>query len=199
MKVRTIPLWLTVVAAATSPWTAYTLTAYTMLSPQPGKTATTVHTGYVGRLALATRKKERSRVVEISFVKSGGLAGPMTRVQGTVHLGDASSGDLPSHVTGDAAYQRQLAPSETEMLRAGAQPDLLTKAAAGIAAPAGGAADLEQYAITVRTADGKDHRAVFRLSGGDDEMQAVPPATAKFLAWLYQESHKILNARIKPR
>jgi hypothetical protein len=148
-------------------------------------------------LAMAARRKRRSSIVEISFVKSGGFAGPLTRVQGTVHLGDGATGHQQAQVTGDSSYQRQLAPSETEMLRAGAQPESLSKAAAAMAEQAGGPADLEQYTINVKTADGQQHQAIFHTSGANE--QGVPPATAKFLAWLQQEAQKILAEKAKSK
>lgn len=136
--------------------------------------------------------------MEITFVKSGGLAGPMTRVQGTIHLKDGGA-----EVTGDAAYHRQLAPSETEMLRAGADPQSLSQSANRLAAAqsAGrGTGDIEHYTITVKTADGKTHNVSLNAPGGGGaNMEAVAAPTAKFLSWLQQESQNILTAKMKAK
>lgn len=156
----------------------------------------------VGRASAAPGEKSEParrniKIMEISFVKSGGLAGPMTRVQGTVHLNDGGA-----EVTGDAAYHRQLAPAETEMLRAGADPQSLSQTATRLAAAqsAGrGTGDIEHYTITVKTADGKTHNVTLNAPGGGSDMEAVAPPTAKFLSWLQQESQNILTAKMKAR
>jgi hypothetical protein len=141
------------------------------------------------------RRVERNSIMQISFVKSGGFAGPMTRVQGTVNLKDNQP-----EVTGDAAYQRRLAPDETAMLRAGAEPALLSQAVAGIAsaqARGKGAADLEHYTVNVKTADGKSHEVTFNTSGNSTEMVGVPPATAKLFSWIQEEAQQILKNKLK--
>lgn len=144
--------------------------------------------------ARSSKAAERKRIVEISFVKSGGIAGPMTRVQGTVHFNH----DV-AEVTGDAAYSRQLAPDETEMLRAGANPDSLKQTATQLAkrSSSGGAADIEHYTITVKTADGKTHNISLNSTGGAEA--GVSPAAAKFLSWLQKESQSILQAKMQSR
>lgn len=153
---------------------------------------------YGAKCAVPARKSkaaERKRIVEISFVKSGGIAGPMTRVQGTVHFNH----DV-AQVTGDAAYSRQLAPDETEMLRAGANPDSLKQTASQLAAKQGsshGAADIEHYTITVKTADGKTHNISLNSTGGSEP--GVSPAAAKFLSWLQKESQSILQAKMQSK
>jgi len=140
--------------------------------------------------------RRKNKIMEISFVKSGGLAGPMTRVQGTIHLKDGGA-----EVTGDAAYHRRLAPAETEMLRAGADPHSLSQTANRLATTqnAGrGTGDIEHYTITVTTADGKTHNVSLNAPGGAD-MEAVAAPTAKFLSWLQQESQNILTAKMKAK
>ena len=63
-------------------------------------------------------ESERTSTMQISFVKSGGLSGAMTRVQGTINLKDGQP-----EINGDSAYHRELALPEIEMLRAGAEPE----------------------------------------------------------------------------
>jgi hypothetical protein len=145
-------------------------------------------------LAISSRsRRERNSIMEISFIKSGGFAGAMTRVQGTIHLNDGPK------VTGDSAYNRTLAPNESEAIRAGAEPSLLSQAASQISAKQAkgkGVGDLEHYAISVKTSDGKVHDVSLNTSGSSAEMEGVPPATAQFLRWLQQEAQKILTQKM---
>jgi len=131
--------------------------------------------------------------MEISFVKSGGFAGPMTRIQGKINLRDGAA-----EVTGDASYHRQLDANETQMLRAGAEPSLLSETGKQIAAAPGGrgAADLEHYTVTVKTSDGKTQEISLNIPGGP-ENQSIAPAAAHFLNWLQSEAQKILAAKMK--
>ncbi len=144
---------------------------------------------------LNSRSVERAKIMEISFVKSGGIAGPMTRVQGTIHFKDTAA-----EVTGDAAYSRQLAQDEAEMLRAGADPNALKQTASQLAArqsSSRGAADMDHYTITIKTADGKTQNITLNSSGGSEP--GVAPATAKFLSWLQRESQNILRAKMQSK
>jgi hypothetical protein len=135
--------------------------------------------------------------VQISFVKSGGFAGRMTRVEGAIDLRDSHG-----EITGAGGYHRQLESKEIDMVRAGAQPQLLFQAAstlASVAAASGGMADVEQYKVNIKTSDGKDQEIILSTSGADDELNQVPPAAAKFISWLQQETQKILAEKMKSR
>jgi broad specificity phosphatase PhoE len=149
------------------------------------------------RLRYGNNAIQRTSIMQISFVKSGGFAGPMTRVQGTINLKD---GD-PS-VDGDASYHRTLAPSEAETIRAGADPAVLSKATSQLAAvqSAGkGMGDVEQYNISVKTSDGKTHNVSLNASGSTAEMQGVDPAAAKFFSFIQAEAQRILSAKMKAK
>jgi hypothetical protein len=142
----------------------------------------------------AAHRKARSSIVRISFIKSGGFAGPMTRVEGRIDL----SGDHGS-ISGDGSYHRDLSTTEVQDLRVGAQPQLVTKAASTLAAATSGMADVEQYNLRIRTEDGKDHDAVLPAPADAEELQDVPPQTAKFLMWLQQQAQQILTEKFKSR
>jgi phosphohistidine phosphatase SixA len=130
---------------------------------------------------------QRSPVVQITFVRSGGFAFPARKsVQGTIDLHDDHA-----EVSSDTAYHRVLSPDEAEQLRAGADPAELSKAAGQIAARTRGAADLDHYQIAVTTKDGKTHDISLNTSGASNELQDLPPAAAKFLRWVQQEAQKI--------
>jgi phosphohistidine phosphatase SixA len=157
--------------------------------------ASVVRLRYGGqRLAPASNASKRTSIMQISFVKSGGFAGAMTRVQGTVDLEDGHA-----EVNGDAAYHRSLTPNEAEALRAGAEPSVLAQAASQIAATQAkrkGMGDLEQYDISVKTSDGKTHSVKLNTSGSSTELEGVSPAAAKFLQWLRRESQNILKQKM---
>jgi phosphohistidine phosphatase SixA len=131
------------------------------------------------------------QAMEISFIKSGGLS-PITRVQGTIYVNNGTA-----EVTGDPAYRRQLARDETDLVRAGADPTLLSRAATVLANKQGrGAADMENYLITIKTSDGNIHQVSLNFSGGD--VEGIPPPAAKFLSWLRKESRSILTQKMQP-
>ncbi len=134
---------------------------------------------------------ERSRVVQITFTRSGGFAFPARKsVKGTIDLHDDRA-----EVSSDATYHRVLAPDEAEELRAGADPAELSKAAGQIAARTRGAADLDHYQIAITTKDGKTHDVSLNTSGASNELQDVSPAVAKLLRWVQQEAQRIQQYR----
>lgn len=138
------------------------------------------------------KTKEGSQVMEISFVKSGGIS-PITRVQGTIHLNDGTA-----EVTGDASYHRQLARDEANFIQVGADPTLLSQAATAIAnKPRRGMGDVDHYLITIKTADGATHQVSLNSSGGDTE--GISPEAARFLSWVRHESQSILTHKMQQK
>jgi broad specificity phosphatase PhoE len=134
---------------------------------------------------------ERSPIVQITFVRSGGFAFPARNsVKGTIDLHDDQA-----EVSSEGAYHRVLTPDEAQQLRAGADPAELSKAAGQIAARTRGAADLDQYQITVTTKDGKTHDISLNTSGASNELQDVSPAAAKLVRWVQQEAQRIQEHR----
>jgi len=124
--------------------------------------------------------------MQFTFSRSGGFAGAIRNVQGTVSFKNDGA-----EVTSETSYHRALANDEIEQLRAGADPAQLTKAAAQIAARTKGSADLDRYHITVQTEDGKSHNVDLSTSGASNELQGVAPATLAFIRWMSDESKKI--------
>jgi hypothetical protein len=165
-----------------------------ILTMDRGQTSTVrLRYGDTGNLHAEGIKAARGRqVMEISFVKSGGIS-PITRVQGTIYLNDDTA-----KVTGDASYRRQLDRDETDSIRAGADPTLLSQAATAIAnKPGRGTGDVEHYLITIKTTDGNIHHISLNSSGGDT--QGIPPQAAKFLSWLRHESQSILTQKMQQK
>jgi hypothetical protein len=135
--------------------------------------------------------RQRSPVVQITFVRSGGFAFPARKpVKGMIDLHDDRG-----EVSSEAGYHRVLASDETEQLRDGADPAELSKAAGQIAARTRGAADLDHYQIAVTTKDGKVHDISLNTSGASNELQDVSPAVAKLLRWVQQEAQRIQEHR----
>jgi hypothetical protein len=135
-----------------------------------------------------TMLNDRSPVMQISFVKSGGFAFfPKKTVKGTVTLKDDAA-----EVTSDAAYHRTLGRDETEALRTGADPSELQKAIAQITGnQKAGAADMDHYHITVTTKDGKSHDLDLNTSLSSNELRGVSPGVVKLLRWIQDEAQKI--------
>lgn len=131
---------------------------------------------------------ERTSIMEISFVRSGGMSAAMTRVQGSVNLKDEAR-----EVSGDADYKRTMDAGEVDTLRAGADPSVLPAAAAQIKKR--GSAG-EHYLINVKTSDGKSNQVDLNLSGNPEELKGVSPAAAKFLGWVQQEADKIYRRKM---
>ena len=131
--------------------------------------------------------------MQISFVRSGGLFYSARKaVKGTVHLKDEGA-----EVSSDTTYHRSLAPTEADELRSGADPAELDKASKQIANQRkGGAADMDDYQITITTQDGKSHQVHLNLSPDPKELQGISPATADFLRWIQREADKIKAHRV---
>jgi hypothetical protein len=135
--------------------------------------------------------KKRSTVVKLEFKRSGGFA-PITNASGSVTFGDNDA-----HVSAnDGNYQRALAPSEAEALRAAADPSNLSKAATP---PTNRALrDGFQYDFVITTKDGARHNLTINTAGPTDLNQLSPNA-AQLLKWAADESQAILKHRSAAR
>jgi len=135
----------------------------------------------------AAMLKERSRVMRVDFVKSGGYTGMIGRVAGTINFqndhADVSSGNN---------YKRQLAPEEGS--RARVDPAELEQFANEMRTRTSRSADLDHYHVTMTTEDGKTHNIDFNSSGASNELQGLPTGAVSFVRWLREESTKIRNA-----
>ena len=131
--------------------------------------------------------------MQISFVRSGGFAGPATRVQGTINLNGGQA-----EVTGDAAYRRTLSADETEAVREGADPSALTQAANLIAASQAksGVGDVDNYTISLKTSDSKTYNVSLNAPVNPSDLQGISPAVAKFLSWLQKEAQNIFTRKM---
>ena len=161
----------------------------TILQLRYGSSAPSPPAGGMAGLGMLN---ERSPVVQITFVRSGGFAGAARQpVRGTIELKDDQA-----DVSAEGGYHRSLAPEETAQLRAGAaDPSALDKAKHQIGARTRGAGDLDNYLITVKTKDGKTHNVSLNTSGSSTELQDVSPAVAQLLRWLRDETKKIQAQR----
>ena len=131
--------------------------------------------------------------MQISFARSGGLFYSARKaIKGTIRLQDGAADVSSDAAYHRATYRRALAPGEAEELRTGADPVELEKASQQIASERKpGAADLDDYQITVTTQDGKSHQVHINLSPDPKELQGVSPATANLLRWIQHEADKI--------
>lgn len=126
--------------------------------------------------------------MQISFVRSGGFGYPLRKaIEGIINL----KNDV-AEVSSGAAYRRTLAPQEAEQLRTSVDPVELDKASKQIANNRkGGAADLDDYHITITTKDGQSHDVHLSMSPDSHELQGVSPAVANLLRWIQHEAQKI--------
>lgn len=132
--------------------------------------------------------------MRISFVKSGGIAGAMTRVEGSVEPGESGY-----ELSGDAGYRRTLTSEERAMLQAGAAPEALTRAAQQLAALAPrDYRDVEHYTVTVETVSA-DHCKVSLQFNPAVDLSGVQQDTVQFFSWLQLEAQRILTAKMKGR
>jgi hypothetical protein len=127
--------------------------------------------------------------MQIKFVRSGGIAGAATNVEGVVKFGDDGV-----QVNSDVAkYDRKLPAEEAEQLRSAA--DAASRATAKGAAGAEPSAirDGYQYEITILTNDGKTHGLTLDGEGG------ISPEIANLGNWVRQETQKIWSHKISNR
>lgn len=136
-----------------------------------------------------------SRVMKISFVRSGGLAAmPGLRVEGVVDLDDRGA-----KVTSEPSkYRRELPTAEVEQLRLVADPARMSQARAALASPSRKLYDAYQYDITVDTSDGKRQRLTFNAAGGDEVDQAAP-GLGSLVRWIDNEAERIKEHRLGNR
>jgi hypothetical protein len=133
--------------------------------------------------------KREDQVVEISFVRSGGFAGPATRIQAKVNL-DKPDGQVVSE---PSKYNRQLTASESERLRHAAR-ELSSGTPSFSTASPGAVRDGYQYDITINTKDGKTHTVSL-------QQNAPAPNTVSpdLVTWVQEEAERIWAHRIANR
>lgn len=126
--------------------------------------------------------EDRSKVMKISFVRSGGFAGPATNVEGEIVFDDKGA-----RIVAPGGYERKLAPEEAQQLRAAADPARLAAAQRAAAQP-GNMRDAFQYDISVSTNDGKTHT----LTVGDpDRLKSASPEMGQLMTSIQDEIDKI--------
>jgi broad specificity phosphatase PhoE len=137
----------------------------------------------------------RSRVMKISFVRSGGLAAmPGLSVEGVVDLDDRGA----KVTSASSKYQRELPTAEVEQLRLAADPARMSQARAVLASPSRKLHDAYQYDITVATSDGKSQKLTFNAAGGDEFDQAAP-GLGRMVRWIDNEAQRIKEHRFGNR
>ncbi len=137
--------------------------------------------------AVAWNQKTAIRgtsVVQIRFVRSGGIAGSMTSVEGVV---DLKSG-TPS-VTSAGNYDRKLAPDEVERLRCAV--DTSAKCAEPGRPPM---PDGYTYDVFITQKDGKVRSLKFQPE--NKEQQGISP---ELTSWVQEEVRRIWDFRLKQR
>jgi len=142
----------------------------------------------------ATAKKE-VRVMQIKFVRSGGIAAlPGLTVEGTIELGDQA----PKVTSDGAKYRRDLTGSEADELRSVAAPDAMSTARSALAARSSAPRDAYHYEISVATSDGKTQKVTLNAAGGE-EVGRVAPGVGRLVQWIDQEAQRIKEHRLQNR
>jgi len=148
-----------------------------------------------GASTQAPMSTRRSRVMKISFVRSGGLAAmPGLSVEGVVDLDDRGA----KVTSASSKYQRELPTAEVEQLRLAADPARMSQARAVLASPSRKLHDAYQYDITVATSDGKSQKLTFNAAGGDEFDQAAP-GLGSMVRWIDTEAQRIKEHRFGNR
>ena len=138
-----------------------------------------------GAFAFNTKTTIRgTSVVQIRFVRSGGIAGNMTSVEGVVDL----KSETPS-VTSAGKYDRKLAPDEVERLRCAV--DTPAKCAERNTAPV---PDGYTYDVFVTQKDGKVLPLKFQPE--NKEQHGISPELER---WVQEEVRRIWDFRLKQR
>jgi hypothetical protein len=126
-------------------------------------------------------EEKGSNVVQIKFVRSGGMAGRATRVEGAVTFNT----DGAIVISDDGKYHRNLPLAQAEQLRS----------AAGAAVDVGKTEkkpspvrDAFSYLVTIVTEDGKTHQITLDNSAG--------PKASGLSDWVQMETQKIWEHRI---
>jgi hypothetical protein len=145
--------------------------------------------------AGAAPAKREVRVMQIKFVRSGGVAAmPGLTVEGTIELGDQAPA-----VTSDAAkYRRDLAGPEADELRSAAAPGAMSTAKSALASRSAAPRDAYHYEISVATSDGKTQRIALNAAGGE-EVGHVAPGVGRLVRWIDQEAQRIKEHRLQSR
>lgn len=112
--------------------------------------------------------------MKMTFVRSGGFAGPMTRVEGSVDF----NGEKATVTSASRGYRRELEAGEARDLRKAADPASWPAASKD----SGPSRDSFQYDVTVTTDDGSMRKTTFYD-------QPSTPLTE----WIKQESDRIFS------
>jgi hypothetical protein len=131
----------------------------------------------------------RSSVVQIKFVRSGGIAGNMTRVEGLVDLKDNN----PSVHSAGTSYARALTTVEADHLRCIADPkSKCADSASDVhAAPI---PDGRTYDVSITMQNGNVRSFTFQPEKGGK--QGLSP---ELMSWIQQETDAIWNYRLSQR
>ena len=111
--------------------------------------------------------------MKMTFVRSGGFAGPMMRVEGTVDF----EGDQATVTSARKNYRRELDAAESQMLKKAASEKI---AGGSKAMP-----DSFQYDVVVTQADGKTERETVQ---GD--------SSSPLIEWIKKESERIFSQKL---
>jgi hypothetical protein len=131
----------------------------------------------------------RASVVQIKFVRSGGIAGNMTRVEGSIDLG----GDKPAVTSEAGQYKRILAPEEADKLRCAVDTTAKCEPQRG-ASGAPPIPDAMTYNITVTQQDGKT-----RSLSAQPERGPGAQISPELMSWIQAEAKAIWAHRLSQR
>jgi hypothetical protein len=158
-------------------------------SPSPG--------GALGKASStheSAASNGRSEVMQITFKRSGGVAGmPGLDVEATI--------DLLAHpaVVTSGAYRRPLAATEIPLLRVAAELLRTAETRRALAALPGTLNDAYHYEIALVTSDGTTHRVALNAADGGQAIDGALSGVGALVRWIDGEVQKIREQRLKSR
>lgn len=140
--------------------------------------------------------------MRVQIARSGGFAAvPGLALEATLDLSGPSA-----HVTGDDSYARALTPAETQEVRRMLDParffdlpgELRSLSDSGNQKARKSIADQQQYDITLRLDDGREHTISVSETMAND-LERLSPGLGKFLEWTKHEFDTIWQHKIQKR
>ena len=131
--------------------------------------------------------------MQIKFGRSGGIvAAPGLTIEAALEL-SGTTGRVS-----DAGYVRDLSAQEAQEVSAMIDPVSFFALPADLRPSNQSIADQQQYHVTVRMPDGREHSVTMsEMMSGDLDQRS--PGLGKFLDWMKQECKRIMKYRVQQR
>lgn len=132
-------------------------------------------------------KHRKERVMEISFVRSGGFAGRATNVSGVVHFDPSGR----SYVSAEGTdYHRDLTADEAKQLQS---LTIAKLAEHGVPPPGDQMRDAFQYDVSAKTEDGKTHSLPLGIENQSGPHEGLASSLSE---WVQRETQRIWDHRL---